>query len=60
MFPVVVVALLVNLAVGLFITIYPEKTSYYKQGQVDCANGKMQYQLNKHEDGSTSWEKKER
>ena len=27
----------------------------YKQGQIDCATGKMQYELKKHEDGTTSW-----
>ncbi len=30
----------------------------YRQGQIDAANGIMKYELQTHDDGTTSWELK--
>lgn len=30
----------------------------YKQGQIDCINGKIEYQLTKQPDGEMIWSKK--
>jgi len=40
--------------VWLLMTLTGQYT--YKQGQIDCINGKVRYHLVKQEDGSTSWE----
>jgi hypothetical protein len=44
--------------IGLFFVFFPEQHVLYKQGQIDCATGKMQYELKKQADGSITWERK--
>lgn len=38
--------------------LYPNMSAQYRQGQIDCANGNMQYELTKQPDGSSEWKRK--
>ena len=42
--------------VTLTLVLY-EHTKEYRQGQIDCQNGKMVWQLTKQQDGSVVWTK---
>jgi len=39
-------------------SLYATFAEPYQQGQIDCATGKMQYELKKHESGTVEWERK--
>ena len=47
---------IVALSAGL--SSFTEQTKYYKQGQIDCINGKIAYELKVQSDGTTVWDKK--
>ena len=42
----------------LLVLVYFTFKYGYKQGQIDCINGKAVYQLQLQENGSYTWEKK--
>lgn len=37
---------------------FPESTILFKKGQIECANGKMYYELKNQSDSSVQWERK--
>lgn len=44
----------------ILISIFPEKTSLYRQGQIDALNGVVHYELQTQPDGSKIWKRKEK
>jgi hypothetical protein len=49
----------VMLFVGVSSAMY-DRTSFYKQGQIDALSGKVVFELKKQEDGSTKWQRIEK
>lgn len=46
-------------ALRIAFVMYPEDTVTYKQGQIDAVNGKINYELVKQPDGTSTWKRKQ-
>ena len=56
-------SLVIGFLSGILITLVllnslTEQTRYYRQGQIDCINGRVTYELKVQPDRTTAWDKK--
>ena len=52
------ISIIIGFIIGsLFMVVLVIALDLYKEGQVDCINGEIYYELIVHEDKTSSWEK---
>ena len=54
----VFIAIMTLLIISGIFVFQKEQEFSYKQGQIDCLNGKIKYELVKQPDGTTEWKEK--